>query len=149
MDISSIAKDVQASKEGVWFPIGPSAKLKIAQWMNEKHSAFLRSVSKKYGRRMTNGAMTEEEIDKVMSGQWEFILTDFSGLESEGVPIEWSAEYVAELSLDKRYEDFFSDIKRIAKDDLNFRIANIQSMGEQSPTTQSGEGDGRSKTKKS
>ena len=149
MDISALQKDVDSSENGIWFPFGEDAKVRIAQWMNKKHAAFLRDVGKKYGRRIQTKAMSEDEAKAIMAKQWEFVLTGLEGFTEGGDPVDWSAELITDWALNPLYQDFFREVEELSKDNENYRLENVQELGKLLEDTQAGISDGEQKSKSS
>ena len=147
MDIESLAKDLSASKEGIWFPFGEDGRVRIAQWMNKKHAAFMRELGKTHGRRIEQGAIPDKEAAALMAKQWEFIITGLEGFKEKKKPVEYSKDLIERWSQKKEYGDFFIAVANLSRDELNYRTENIQMLGEALLTTQSGDTSGQDEKK--
>lgn len=153
MEVTKLQKDTKAAKRGVWFPFGETARVRIAQWQNKEHAKFLRDVGRKYGRRLSSGAMNEAQARKIMADQWQFVVTGLEGFTENGEPVEWSVELITRWAENVEYEDFFDDCREIAQDDQNYLKETITEMeaaeelGKESPTTSTGSTSGASKKK--
>lgn len=134
MDILEIQTDVEAADEGVFFPFGEDCQIKIAQWGNKKHRKFLRKIYAKHGRKIDAGAISEEQSNSLQNPQWQYIITDWEGILEGGEPLEYSVETVLRLASQKKYDAFFKKIESISKEEENFRVENIKSLGEDLPT---------------
>lgn len=140
-DIDSVDKDLKASNQGVWFPIG-GGRVLVAEWMNDEHDAFVREIGKKYGRRIKAKAMSPEEIAQVFAPQWQFVIRGLENFTQRGQPVVWSPELITEWALDPKKAAFFDTIQALAKEEMNYRVETVQELGEKLPTQQSGAGVG-------
>ena len=135
MDLQDLKTDLDAAEEGVFFPFGEDCRIKIASWNNPGHLKFLRSVYQKHGRKIDAGALSDAQADELMRPQWSFIIKDWEGLTEGGETLDFSSETLLSLVANPQYKAFFDKIASIAKEEENFRVQNIQDLGESLPIT--------------
>jgi hypothetical protein len=136
MDLTTLKTDLNAAEEGIYFPFGDDgARVKIAMWHNKRHLKFIRDLHKAKGRKIEAGMINEKESELLLSDQWEFIVTDMLGFTEGEDDLIYSVSAIKDLSLNPQYKQFFLKIEGIAKAEENYRVENIQDLGEQSPTT--------------
>jgi hypothetical protein len=134
MDITDFELDLDAAEDGTFFALDTDCGLYIAQWNNKEHSRYLRDIYKKYGHRMRNNALQDEEARQLLAGQWPFVLKGWKGLTENGEPLEYSKQVVIDLALNPQYREFFRRVQNIAETEENFRKTNIRELGEDAPT---------------
>lgn len=138
MDILELRTDLEAADEGVSFPFGEDCEIVIAMWGNKAHKKFLRDMWKKHGRKIEAGAINDAQSDELMAGQWKYIVKGWSGLMEDGKELPFSEETLLRLVKDKRLRAFFGKIEAISKEESNFRQANVDEMGNDSPSSLDG-----------
>jgi len=133
--LNSLRTDLNAAQDGVVLDI-EGVKVKVAKWGNKEHVAFIKEFGKKYGEQMQSGAMSDEQSDYLFAEQFTKIVKDVQELEDDdGQPIEFSNNLIVDLARNPQYEDFFAKIERAAKNEKNYRVANIKKLGEGLPTS--------------
>lgn len=142
MKLSAVRTDLNASEDGIDFPLDDKgAKVKIAQWNNKAHQAFLRDVYKKHGRKIQMKMISDEEAEHLLAGQWPHVLKGLTGFtEDDGkTPLQYSPQLIIDLARNHQYKDFFKQIEAIAKDEENYRTENIKALGESLPALSDGQ----------
>lgn len=134
MEFNDLKLDLDAAEDGTWFPFGPDAEVKIARWHNEEHRKFIRRVYSKHGKRIDTGAMSDDEANRLMLDQWRYIIRDWKGFTLDGEELTYSPECVRDLAGNPQFEPFFNKVQSLAKEEENFRVSNMEDLGEDSPT---------------
>lgn len=129
MDINTVRLDLDASEEGVFFPIGDGFEVKIAKWNNKNHMKFLKEMAKKHGRLASTGAISDEQSERIVNDQWPTIVTDWKGLKDGKAEFKYSATAVIDLANNPQFSELFKKITAISQGEENYRAANIAEMG--------------------
>jgi hypothetical protein len=132
MDLNDIKLDINAVEDGIFFPFSDDASVRIAQWSNKAHRKFIRGLRAKHGRKIDAGVLSDAEADKLLAGQWQYIILDWKGFTDDGKPLEYSAKTVVSMAKNPQYRSFFERVEVIARAEENFRVESVKEMGEES-----------------
>lgn len=134
MDIlAKFATDKSKEVEGVRHPMGPSAHIVVARWMNPAHAAANRAATAE--RELELELCTDEvrKADiyadiaaKAMAGT---VLTGFSGLQYGGESIEYSVENAHKLL---QIRDFRDLVYQLAVERAHFAVKVAESSAKNS-----------------
>ena len=90
MDLLDFYTDGPKSREGVWVAVPGGAELKIRRMDNPDYKAFVQRVRAERGRRIASDEETREVLREAVAAT---ILLDWRGVEFDGEPVDYSAEY--------------------------------------------------------
>ena len=129
MDLSDFKQDLDKVEDGVWVPFGNETRIKIAEWLNESHSRFLKAVYKKNKRAIDLAIMSDDQANELMADQWQYVVKDWEGIEIDGEPLAYSPRTVNDLARNPQYKKFFAALEDIAKDQAMFKAEVADELG--------------------
>ena len=135
MKLSSLKLDLNAVEDGIILNLEEGASLRVAQWDNPAHLAFKRSLFKKYNKKIEAKMITDEELQNHLDEEWVHIIRDMNGFED----FEYSPQAVVDLKRNPQFKAFFANVEKVSKDEKNYRVETIKSLGEDSLDSSNGQ----------
>lgn len=142
MKISSFKLNLNAAEDGVLFPMDgdENAKVRVARWLNKKHTKFIIEFSKQNDKKLKAGIITKEQYDFKRAEMWPTILTDLIGFtEDDGSEFKYSQQAIIDMARNAQFQEFFEKIAIIAQEEKNYRVDTIKELGESSPDSSLGQ----------
>ena len=118
--------DLEKEKEGVWFPIGADAEIKVARWNNPDFRKVLGVLRAPYNNA---GTLDDETlVSTLIEAMSVAILVNWRGtIEVNGVDLgEYDANKALELLTTPELKDFVELVTKFANDLDAFRTQRVQ-----------------------
>lgn len=112
---------------GVWVPLSPTAKIRVARMGNPHYRAFMKAKTAPYKMAGLANSIPPEVLEQfVREAVAETILTDWEGITTDGIPIPYTKEqsllFCAEL------KDFYNFVLSSADSMETFRVNGMAVM---------------------
>lgn len=134
MDIRKLRIDVDAAKNGVWFPYEGNVRFKVARAGNAHNLAFRAAKVRELGAKIDD----EEVVRRLdVEATAKTILMDWDGVDGEdGKPIPYTYEKGIEFLSDPAYDDVFRAVQSMSMRFFSFREENVRAaMGNSKPSS--------------
>lgn len=110
----------RAESAGVWVDIGHGARVLVARDTSPAYRKKLQDVIRPYRGAIAAGAMDDEAAHRLFAkAAAGTLLLDWSGVEVDGKPAEFSVDVAEQLMVD--LPDFYKTIKAFAEDAALYR----------------------------
>jgi hypothetical protein len=125
---SNFATDEVLEVEGKWFPLGKSARIKVARTGNDRYNTEFKKLLEQYQADLSDGGPAAEALAAkiITEVQAKTVLVDWENLSYQGKPVPYSVE-MAKTFLGVK--DFRKRVTALADSFENFRVKAEEQQG--------------------